>query len=252
METRSDRFFPPAPGRRNGIALLLLAAVTALAGCGGGAYSPKSGAPSTRRHVEHLPAVGVLPAKPQGKLPFTDTESVQEGVDRTLAHMTLANLAFNVPKTMRLNSSTQIEVLLSAEHTIRQLRNRITALGEKEGATIHVASRMEARLTGFGFKIEAITPETQAVGRTSVTEWDWDVQATDRGTHLLHLTLSALITVDGNQTSHTMRTFDRTIQIRVTLMDRVSSFAGRNWKWLWSAILIPIAGVLLRRRKRST
>jgi hypothetical protein len=174
------------------------------------------------------------------------------GVDRVLAHLQLANLVFNVPKTIRLGSTAQIQLFISAEQTIRQLRAKITAVGAKEGTTIRVAPRMEARLTGLGFKIEANTSEIQAVGGREATVWSWEIQPTEKGTRRLHLTVSALISVDGRETSRTIQTFDRVIQIHVTWMDRVSGFAGRNWQWLWTAILIPLAGFLLRRRKRPS
>jgi hypothetical protein len=166
--------------------------------------------------------------------------------------MQLANLAFNVPKAIHLGSTAEIQLFISAEQTIRQLRAKIRAVGAKEGATIQVAPRMEARLTGLGFKIEANTPEVQAVGGSGATTWTWEIQPAEQGSRRLHLTVSALITVEGKETSRTIETFDRVINIRVTFMDRVSSFAGRNWTWLWSAILIPLAGYLWRRRRRTT
>ena len=175
-----------------------------------------------------------------------------DSVDRVLMHMQLANLAFNVPKTIRFGTTAQIQLLISAEQTIRQLRTKITAVGAKEGTTIRVAPRMEARLTGLGFKIQANTPEIQAVGGAGATVWTWEVQPTEKGTRRLHLTVSALITVQGKETSRTIETFDRVIEIHVTWMDRVSGFAGRNWKWLWTAILVPLAGLLLHRRKQAS
>ena len=197
-------------------------------------------------------------AKKQGSLPFTGKPvrpprgRVLDSVDRVLAHMELANLAFNVPKTIRLGSTAEIQLLISTEQTIRQLRAKITALGAKAGATIRVAPRMEARLTGLGFKILENTPEVQAIGGPGPTEWTWDVEPNVSGTRQLHLTVSALITVDGKETPRTIETFDRVIQIHVTFMDRLSGFAGRNWEWLWTGIVIPLAGFLWRQRKRAT
>src|ERR671934_173124 len=67
----------------------------------------------------------------------------------------------------------ELQLLISAEQTIRQLRAKISAVGAREGATIRVAPRMEARLTGLGFKIQENTPEVQAVGGPPPTVWTW-------------------------------------------------------------------------------
>jgi hypothetical protein len=47
-----------------------------------------------------------------------------------------------------------------------------------------------------------------------------------------------------------IRTFEETIAVNVTLSQRVSSFFANNWQWLWTAILIPIIGWLISRRRR--
>ena len=115
---------------------------------------------------------------------------------------------------------------------------------------------MEARLTGGGFRIEALTPERQPVGRSSTTEWRWEVHKTEGGSHALHLTLSALITVEGERTPRAVRTFDREIEIQVTLRQRITGFVGDNWQWLWAALIVPLLGlaagsVKARRNRRD-
>jgi hypothetical protein len=109
---------------------------------------------------------------------------------------------------------------------------------------------MEARLTGVGFRIEAVTPEVQAVTRRQNTEWRWEVEPTGTGTRRLHLTLSALIDVEGTESPRTVRTFSQTLEVRVTLLRRLSGFVGENWQWLWTALLIPVGGWMLRKRRQ--
>jgi hypothetical protein len=177
---------------------------------------------------------------------------LQDPIDRILANLQLANIAFNAPTTLRLGDSTEIQLLLSAREPIRKLQDRISELGKKEGAQIRVSKRMEARLSGLNFKIQAIAPEIQAVGEQEVTEWKWEIEATKTGTQRVHLTLSAFIDVEGQQTSHAIRTFEQTLEIHVTWYDRTSGFIAENWQWLWTAILVPIGGwILHKRRTRS-
>ena len=109
---------------------------------------------------------------------------------------------------------------------------------------------MEARLTGQGFKITAVTPERQAVSGSEVTMWKWDVEPIEAGRQRLHLTLSATLDVRGTSSDRTVRTFERTLAIDVSLSDRMSKFVGDNWQWLWTAILLPVGAWYVNRRKK--
>lgn len=124
----------------------------------------------------------------------------------------------------------------------------VEAEGEKEGARIRVSDRMEARLSGPNFAITAITPEIQAVSRNDVTEWKWEVKPSNDGRQYLHLTLSALLSVDGTSTPRAIRTFDKVIEVEIGWHQRVGSFFEKNWQWLWAAVLVPIVGWLWKRK----
>jgi hypothetical protein len=168
-----------------------------------------------------------------------------------ISRLDLASVSFNAPTRLSLDESTVIQLLLSREASVHDLQEQLSEVGEREGARIEASDRMEARLTGLGFRIEAITPELQAVRRGRVTEWRWDVEPTETGRRRLHLTLSALVDVDGDETPFHVRTFDRTLDVEVTWTRQVTGFVSRNWQWLWSAILIPGLGWMWHSRRRS-
>jgi hypothetical protein len=173
-------------------------------------------------------------------------------LDRILAGLPLANAAFNAPATLKVNESAVIQLFLSGEQPIRKLQDQLTELGEKEGARIRASDRMEARLSGLGFKIEAISPAVQLVSGQGVTEWRWEIEPTRVGTRRLHLTLSALIDLKGIESPYAVRTFERSLDVRVTWGERLTGFVSDNWQWLWTALLIPLGGwALSRRRDRS-
>lgn len=170
-------------------------------------------------------------------------------VDRILESMELGSIAFNAPLSMNLEDSAEIQLLLSLEQSVEDLRNAVTAAGEKEGARIRVSNRMEARLQGQSFQITAITPEEQAITSKGVTEWKWEVNPTSTGQHNLHLTLTALFKVDGTPARRAIRTFDKEIEVEVTWDQKVAGFAREHWRWLWAAILAPVAGWFWKKRK---
>lgn len=187
----------------------------------------------------------LLPPPP----PPTNNDSMLATVDHVLESLGKANIAFNVPEKLNIKQTAQIELLLSPGESVEQLRNAIKATGGREGATIRISNRMEARLTGAAFQITAITPEEQAVGSIERVNWKWDVTPTTSGQHPLHLTLSALVLVDGNTTRRAIQTFDKTIIVNVTPTQLVENFVKNNWQWLWATILLPIAGGIWKRRK---
>jgi hypothetical protein len=170
-------------------------------------------------------------------------------IDRVIEALPRANVAFNAPSTLRLDEPAVIQLLLSGRRSIRQLKEQITALGRREGARIVATDLMEAHLVGSGFKIEAITPTVQPASGAGATEWKWEVEPTKAGTRRLYLTLSALLELEGKQSVYTVRTFERRLDVRVPLRERLSGFAGRNWQWLWTALLLPVGARMLRQRR---
>lgn len=165
--------------------------------------------------------------------------------------MSWASIAFNTPQKINLKETSQIQLLLSLQRPMDKLREEIAAAGEREGARIRVSNRMEARLSGPNFRINAITPEEQAVGSIGTVEWKWEINPTATGRHSLHLTLTALFNVDGAASRRAIRTFDKTIDVEVTAGQWASDFFENNWQWLWAAILLPIAGWTWKRWKRN-
>ena len=192
------------------------------------------------------PPIGSAPPPP----PTAFRRSTLGAIDRELARRELANIAFNAPRALHLGEATDIQLLLSPTETRAKLQSRLTAIGDRVGARLRVTNTMEARLTGRGFEIEAITPELQAVAKTGVTEWRWEIEPTRTGTRRLHLTLSAIIDVDGASVPRTIRVFDQTLTIRVTWFDQLSGFVGDNWQWLWTTIAVPLFLWLWATRKR--
>ncbi len=84
---------------------------------------------------------------------------------------------------------------------------------------------MEARLSGYMFQITAITPEIQAVSKRQQTEWKWEIDPKEEGKHRLHLTLTALLEIDGHSTPRAIRTFDKIIEVMLQQHKKSGSFS---------------------------
>ena len=175
----------------------------------------------------------------------------QMRLEETLRNLPWGNIAFNAPETMKLGERHTIELILSLQKSVDELSTQVKEEGVVESDSIKVSNRMLANLTGFGFEIKAVESEEQAIRAQEDTRWRWDVMPTAEGAQDLHLTLTALVEVDGQDSRIAIRTFDKTITVRVTAMQRATMFVTANWQWLWAAILIPIFGIVMQWWKKS-
>ncbi len=182
-----------------------------------------------------------------------DTEKVitsLKNTDRILERMGFGNIAFNAPRSMNLYDTELIQLFLSLDKSIDELKQMIKAEGEKEGANIQISNRMVAHLSGPNFQITAITPKEQAIISSDVTEWKWDIKPKEIGLQSLHLTLTALFTIDNDiSTKRAIRTFDKTIEVQVTCGQRIKKFFSEYLEFLLGSIIIPIVFILRKRLK---
>lgn len=205
---------------------------------------PKKDIPG--KDIPQKDAPGKGPPPLESPPPPGEEQYVPGDIDQILSSMKLGNIAFNVPENMNIDEAKQVQLLLSLQDPIEELKKSLQDEGKKYGASIQVGSRMEARLKGQKFTITAITPEVQAVSESSQTEWKWEVQPKETGNHRLHLTLSALLEIDGQSTPRMVKTFDKEIEVHITAGQRVQSFFSKNWQWLFTGLLAPVIVWLFR------
>ncbi len=211
--------------------------------------------PQGVQDIPEMQGVGDVITRSAG--PRIQKPSLLDNVDRLLNEMGFGTIAFNAPNSINIDDSPQIQLILSLAQTVEELKRSITEVGEKVGATIRVSDRMEARLSGYMFQITAITPEIQAVSKYQQTEWKWEIHPKEEGKHKLHLTLTALLDIDGYSTPRAIRTFDRVIEVNVTATQKLRFFFENNWQWLLgSPIVLGLMAWLvtkvrrIRRRRR--
>jgi hypothetical protein len=165
-----------------------------------------------------------------------------EDVDQLLQRLPKGAVAYNAPKEMSLGELTTIQVVLSHKLAPEDLKALVEPAGEKVSARIKVSDRMTAQLSGDGFDIHAVEPEMQAISMKDVTKWEWEVKPKKSGKHALHLTISVMLTVDGQPTPRVLESYHSDINVKVSVPQQIAEFAGANWKWLWSTLLLPVVG----------
>lgn len=193
---------------------------------------------------------GASTGPPTTFIPTTIPSTAVELVDQGLRELDWGSIAFNAAPTMRYAQPQSVELLLSPSLSATDLEAQLQQSVGAESEQIRISNRMEAQLTGSGFTIEALTPGLQAVTSQQVTRWEWEVTPTGQGRKELHLTLSAYIDLAGSDAPLVVRTYDREIQVDITVAQRVSGFLRNNWQWLWAAIVVPVAGFVWTLKKR--
>jgi hypothetical protein len=234
--------------------LLLLAGPAVYLGCGPSSEPPpaKTTAESTLS-ADGQPAPAPEPPKfTKRGLPAKPGKYDQfKAFDQILANLPLGNIAFNTPATININDTVSIQLILSLSKPVEELKRMIEAEGDKQGESIKVSDQMEARLTGPHFQIHAVTPESQGIASQGETKWTWEVKPLKTGPQMLHLTLTAKFAVNGQPNSRVIRTFDKKIEVNITLAHQATNFLEKYGQWLWVGIIIPLATWLWKRRKAS-
>ena len=192
------------------------------------------------------PSVAAAPAQPETEAPPPDTSTT--AVDQILSQLVLGDVAFNAPEKINIEDTVSIRVALSPDQGAAAVSARIEEPGKRIAETLQVSNLMQARLTGEGFKIVAVTPEKQAVS-SGITEWLWDVTPLKEGKHQLTLSMDALITVNGEVVPKTLRTYRKPIEVEVTTAQVAGNLLSEHGKWAWSTLLLPLFAWFAKKRK---
>jgi hypothetical protein len=166
-------------------------------------------------------------------------------VDEALAALVKGSIAFNTPDRMQFRESRTIALLASPRLEVaalgEELRERIGGNDPIAVEALQIAPLMEAQLEGApGFEVTPLTPVRQPVSRAAPTEWRWNVRANEAGRQTLHLTLNAIVTVDGERFPRSLNVLNREIEVDITALQRAGMFVEANWQWLAGTIVIPL------------
>jgi hypothetical protein len=157
-------------------------------------------------------------------------------VAETIDHLRWGNIAFNTTNSLGYGETSTVELLLSPDMTEDELIKEIEPVGDKLGYRINISNVMQARLTGEDFSINSTTSESQATTPHGMTTWKWDIRPKRLGQIPLHLTIDVVVTVNGTEHSHTIRTFDKEIMVNVVWPHSATYFVQDNWGWVLATL----------------
>ena len=168
------------------------------------------------------------------------------------------SVAFNAPTEMELGEATTVHAVLSADKTLEELKAQISEVGEKRGQKIELSDYMIATLTSpsedFTIKPVGLDADgTQRVLPGRDTSWRWYVTPRSEGPgQILHLMVYSLVQDENlGPIPIPQVTMEATIVVAVPFAQRAKEFTSGNWKWLWTTLLVPAWGWVVRAREKS-
>lgn len=173
--------------------------------------------------------------------------------DEIVKELEWGKAVFRTQNSLGFKEVGTVEFVLShlvpIKNLIRQLQQDI----EKEHPGSVVTNRIEARLSGDGFGIEAIEPEIQAFSSEGLAKWKWNIVAIDAGLQNLNLTLSVIMIIAHRDAPFVIWDYDQSVNVEITKLQLVANFFSNPYLWLSVAMLL-VGGLYItsRYRKRKT
>jgi hypothetical protein len=193
------------------------------------------------------------------------TLSIQEQfkqVDIELQRSLTGSFSYIPPKSMKLDDSFTIQLLLNPSVSPAQLATQIveasgfatsvvqsgqliTNDGQEvnvESGLIEVTPHMKAVLMSEdpqAFEIQRLHDnDIQIVSGTFSTSWLWVIKAKKEGVQRLIIVISRLVKIDENEVWREVQTYKSDIEVKVTAVQKIKSL---DWKW----IVVTAFGVLM-------
>ncbi len=170
-------------------------------------------------------------------------------VDQDMKSWLPGSIAYEVPGNLSVGKHTLAEISVSTGKNIDELKQSLGTEGMKYGAAVKLSAVMAAQVKGVGFTITPLTDEEQIVGSLKDTEtsWKWNIEPVRDGNLHLHYGLKTFVTVDGVRYSKTVFSKDIPVVVAAVGTNPVWDFVEREWKWIWAAVLAPLAAFFWQR-----
>ena len=127
--------------------------------------------------------------------------------------------------------------------------------GPVQEAPLKVSEIMTVTLVGDddAFLVQPIGEAEQVIAGKPYGEWKWHVTPLKSGNQKLTLIAVAKILLEGRgEKPFYDKTLERPIIVHVDRWFTVKNFIANNWQWLWAVVVVPLAGLLWRVRRKRT
>lgn len=185
---------------------------------------------------------------PQQIQAYPKTKSWREILEEEIKQLQVGQIAFNPPEIMKVGKPERVEVRITRESNtdfISTMKGR----GHPQIEKLQVYEFMRVDLSGDDFTIIPLNEPDQIIASTDFTEWTWTVTPNKRGKKVLHLHVSLRIRLPDTEKTKGHPVIDKAIVVKVNPAYSGKRFMKENWKWLMTAMVIPLAGLIWKSLK---
>jgi hypothetical protein len=156
---------------------------------------------------------------------------------------TRGSILWNPPDLMKVDRRERIEVRIADINVaVEVLREGLRGRGVPQSDELEIAPlmRVELRADPKHFSIQTLSTPDQALRRTTVVRWDFDVTPLRGGLHWLRLLASMRVKVEGKDEVIDLPSYESEVRVRVAPFRAVGQFCVENWKWIAGTVAIPV------------
>jgi hypothetical protein len=164
----------------------------------------------------------------------------------------MGQVAVNHPEKMKVNRADTVRVRISRNEAADLSKDLPSEGHETQHDVIPVSTSMKVQLSGDPyFDIKPLDDTEQLITNSGFSEWSFTVIPLKSGRLPLHVRVTAIVRAAGIEETKDFPVKDEIIQVQVAPLAAVGSFVSKNWQWLWSTILVPIALWWWNRRRKD-
>ncbi|TKB26064.1 hypothetical protein FCL47_09945 [Desulfopila sp. IMCC35006] len=175
-------------------------------------------------------------------------KSWREILEEEMEHLQVGQIAFNPPEMMKVGKPERVEVRITRERNT-DFVSTMKGRGHPQVEELKVYEFMRVDLSGDDFTIIPLNEPDQIIASTGFTEWAWTVTPSKRGKKVLHLHVSLRIKLPDTEKTKGHPVIDKAIVVKVNPAYSGKRFIKENWKWLMTALVIPLAGLIWKSLK---
>jgi hypothetical protein len=160
-------------------------------------------------------------------------------------------MAFSVPEIANIKDNITVQLLIDTIKNEKELTKELNSSVNATTSKVLISKILDAKIVATDFTITKITPERQAIAETVPTEWLWELSATKSGTHDVHLTITAIVDVEGVKAERHIKTFEKVVKIEITNKQIILEFISKYWQWMFTVFLLPMITLAWKKFKNK-
>ena len=174
--------------------------------------------------------------------------------------LSVGKIDYNPPTELKVDEATLVSARIYRDKDAQVSSADLLGNGPLRQGELKVADNMVVTLSAAepsDFEIRPVAPggenHEQFIEENGHADWVWSVKPLKGGEKHLVLVAAVVLHIQGLTETKTINTFNTTITVKVVPhpWQKVGSFIASSWQWLWTTLLVPLAGWLFRRRLKE-